>query len=204
MREKFSAGQIDAALYLLARARASPAEWTILIADQVNIELTQHMDSVEQESRTAIDRIGRAMGIFATHRLIDDVASVTSAIRRFPAEARGVVEQFIAAAQITKGRQALYRLAYDRISANIRPARRGKDSAKDCLILETYLEVVTRLRAGGFTEPVAFLTTNSDDYGERGIPNRLHPDLAADFTNTAMDYYATFLATRFGLFPHRA
>ena len=161
------------------------------------------MDSVKQESCTAIDRIGRAMGVFATHRLIDDVGSVTSAIRHFPAEARGVVEQFIAAAHITKGRQARYQLAYDRISANIRPARRGKDSAKDCLILETYLEVVTRLRAGGFTKPVAFLTTNSDDYKAKGLPNRLHPELAARLCQYRDGLLREFSATRFGLFPHR-
>jgi hypothetical protein len=118
MREKFSADQIGAALYLLERARTSPAELTVLIAEQVDSTLAQHMDSIERESRSAVGRIERAIWIFAKHGLIQDAGSLASAIQQYPAAARVVVERFISVAQVVKGKQALYRRAYDRISAN--------------------------------------------------------------------------------------
>jgi hypothetical protein len=203
MRENFSADQAGAALFLLSKAQASPRELSIVIAEQVYTELTQHMDSVEAESWSAVRKIERALGIFARHGLVPDTSSVLSTVLRFPSQSRGIVERFGNAAHIVKARQALYRRAFHRISMNVRPARRGKDSAKDCLIVETYLETARVLRANDFQHDIVFLTTNPTDYEEKGRPKILHPELLADFAAVNLAYQATFMAARYSLFPHR-
>jgi hypothetical protein len=55
-------------------------------------------------------------------------------------------------------------LAFARMNARIAPARQGKDSSKDCLIFETYLEALQTLRQNGLTSPAALLSSNTDDY----------------------------------------
>ncbi len=202
MRENFSADQAGAALLLLSRAQASPSELSIVIAEQAYTELNQHMDSIEEESRSAVRKIERALGIFARHGLVPGTSSVVSTLLRFPSQSRGIVERFASVAHIVKARQALYRRAFHRISMNVRPARRGKDSAKDCLIVETYLETASVLRANGFQREIVFLTTNPSDYEEKGRPKILHPELLADFAAVDLAYQATFMAARYALFPH--
>jgi hypothetical protein len=161
------------------------------------------MDSVEAESWSAVRKIERALGIFARYGLVPDTSSVLSTVLRFPSQSRSIVERFRNATHIVKARQALYRRAFHRISMNVRPARRGKDSAKDCLIVETYLETARVLRANDFQHDIVFLTTNPTDYEEKGRPKILHPELLADFAAVNLAYQATFMAARYSLFPHR-
>jgi len=77
--------------------------------------------------------------------------------------------------------------AFNRMKFNIRPAQRGKDSLGDCLITEGLLELVRRLRVGGFAAPVLFVSSNVKDYAD--VRDRLHPDLEPDFADLSIDYY---------------
>ena len=45
------------------------------------------------------------------------------------------------------------------MNAGVAPARRGKDSSKDCLVYETYLEAVAALRGAGVAAPIVFLSS---------------------------------------------
>jgi hypothetical protein len=51
-----------------------------------------------------------------------------------------------------------------RMLLNTAPARRGSQSFKDCLIVETALAFVREYRACGGAAPVAFLSSNTKDY----------------------------------------
>src|SRR5438445_5757321 len=64
-------------------------------------------------------------------------------------------------------------LAMRRVSAGVAPATKGRESATDCLIVETYLHVSRLLRAGGFDQAIVFVTTNTRDFTQDN-PNRLH------------------------------
>lgn len=203
MRERFSADQTSAALDLLGRAECSPRALSIIVAEQVHAELSQIIQSIEQESAAAVRKIERALGIFGCHGLVANAAAVAAGILRFPVVSRGVVERFITASHIARPKRSLYGRAFNRISTNMRPARRGKDSAGDCLIVETYLETAGMLRTSGFKGGITFLTTNPADYAESGRRSVLHSELTAGFAAVELDYHASFLAARYGLFPYQ-
>src|SRR3546814_4325652 len=44
------------------------------------------------------------------------------------------------------------------------PSKQGKNSAEDCVIFETYLDVVVALRASGLQAAVVFLSSNKAEY----------------------------------------
>src|SRR3546814_10109503 len=48
------------------------------------------------------------------------------------------------------------------------PSKQGKNSAEDCVIFETYLDVVGALRASGLQAAVVFLSSNKAEYQEIG------------------------------------
>ena len=67
--------------------------------------------------------------------------------------------------------------AFARMNACLAPARRGKESSKDCLIYETYIEVVTILRNAGVEAPIVFLSSNTTEYlTERSLKAEIESD----------------------------
>jgi hypothetical protein len=114
----------------------------------------------------------------------------------FPSQARNVVERFTRAAHLVEDESDCKARAMDRVSRGIAPATRAKHSAKDCLIIETYLHVARKLRAARFGEKIVFLTTNTTDFaGERR--SRLHRDLVGDFELAGMTFASNFLSARY-------
>src|SRR3546814_15689352 len=59
---------------------------------------------------------------------------------------------------VVKGR------AFDRVLLKLPPSKQGKNSAEDCVIFETYLDVVGALRASGLQAAVVFLSSNKAEY----------------------------------------
>ncbi len=48
------------------------------------------------------------------------------------------------------------------MNGNIAPARRGKDSSKDCIVFETYLSCAGMLRTEGLAAPIVFLSSDTE------------------------------------------
>ena len=78
--------------------------------------------------------------------------------------------------------------AYSRVMHARAPARKGKDSLADCVVLETYVEAAAELRQRGLTAPIVFLSSNVQDYTLAPARNVLHPDIQAEFTPINMAY----------------
>lgn len=57
--------------------------------------------------------------------------------------------------------------AMHRVRNNIPPSRHGKE-AKDCEIIECFLDLVKRLRSEGSAEKAVFFTANKNDFGKYG------------------------------------
>jgi tRNA A37 methylthiotransferase MiaB len=83
------------------------------------------------------------------------------------------------------------------MNACIAPARRGKDSSKDCLVYETYLEAVTSLRNAGVVKPIVFLSSNTKEYLTEN--NILRTGIAAEFSNINLKYVPNMSAAKFTL-----
>jgi hypothetical protein len=56
--------------------------------------------------------------------------------------------------------------AMQRVRKCMPPARKGKQEAKDCEILEAFLDISKRVCNAGYDEPICFISSNSDDYGK--------------------------------------
>ncbi len=201
-REKFSGAHASAALYLLARAEASPPALSLLLAEQVDFELNDHMDEIQRESERAVQRLddtlNQTLGIIAAHGLVVPTTLTLSALG-FPAAARANVVRFVSVAHTVREDDVCVTRARDRVRLGRAPATRAKQSFKDCLIIETYLHIARELRAAGFAEKILFLTTNTADYTDRLHPT-LHGDLAPEFASVGMDFASSFLAARYTLF----
>lgn len=83
------------------------------------------------------------------------------------------------------------------------PAQKGKNSLKDCTVIETYLEAIRSLRDKGFSHKAVFLSSNVHDYC--GSNRLLHADLQADFAAPRLDFAFNFEVARgkLGLRPLR-
>lgn len=80
------------------------------------------------------------------------------------------------------------------MNAGKAPARRGKDSTKDCLVYETYLEAAGDSRTSGVTTPIVFLSSNTQEYFTEG--SILKPDIVEDFDNLSLSYAPNMSAAK--------
>jgi hypothetical protein len=85
--------------------------------------------------------------------------------------------------------------AFNRVSRAITPARRGKDSMKDCVVIETYLDIIATLRSAGLRTPIVFASSNTKDYAQENS-SRLKSDLAAEFTALNIEYAPNLSAAK--------
>ncbi|KVD94543.1 hypothetical protein WI90_07765 [Burkholderia ubonensis] len=68
------------------------------------------------------------------------------------------------------------------------PAQKGKDSMKDCVVIETYLDAVKALRNSGLSSRIVFLSSNIKDYTGKESGGLLNADLGKEFANLNIDY----------------
>lgn len=199
-REKFDSRHVAAALDLLARIEASKPTLLLLLAEQVCVELRDHMDKIEDETSRVVERlndeVNQTIEIMAAHELVGVPAQLDLPTLNFPAAARATVERFISAGYIVRKETEFVERAYSRVSRGLAPSARAKQSMKDCVIIETYLHVARELRARQFNEKIIFLTTNTADYAD-GTRRRLHEDLASDFTQAGMELALNFLVAKY-------
>ena len=76
--------------------------------------------------------------------------------------------------------------AYERVVKPMRPARRGNNEFKDCVILETYLDFVAKIRATS-SRKIVFVSSNVKDYANpRG--NNIAEELESEFNALSLEY----------------
>jgi hypothetical protein len=84
--------------------------------------------------------------------------------------------------------------AIARMNGNIAPARRGKDSSKDCIVFETYLKFANMLRAAGLNAPIVFLSSNTREYLTDS--NVLKIEIANDLAPLKIEYAPNMAAAK--------
>ena len=177
------------AVYDLLTAVEGGSALVALVADQVVAEFGEHADETEKEAARALQKLRADLA------RIDAVAAVYGSggptdLRHLDdhiTRARRVVDRWLAAATPAAEATHIPGSAWTRVIQARTPARKGKESMKDCVVIETYLDVVGALRATGLQSKVVFVSSNKKDYaGETG--STLRPDLAADFAPLGMEY----------------
>lgn len=73
--------------------------------------------------------------------------------------------------------------AMQRVRRCVAPARKGKQEAKDCEILEAFLDLSESILDKGFDQALCFVSSNSDDYGKPG-----RSPIEEEFKNNSVKY----------------
>jgi len=200
-RKKYTANHVSAVLEIVARAEAAPPELVLLVSETAFNEVLEHLDQLETECGAALQTLDlsveRVAGIFKALGLPVDAPKRLSDLG-YPAAARALAERLLRLTNVVEDEEACKVRAMDRVRGSVAPARRGKEAAKDCLIVETNLQIVQRLRAAGFGQKVVFLTSNTADFCSGGGRN-LHEDLAPQFQAVDLEFASDWTAARYAI-----
>ncbi|MCP2221701.1 PIN domain-containing protein [Bradyrhizobium elkanii] len=195
-RDNASPNDRAAALSLLSDMETG-ARLVVLLAEQVSIEFGEHLGPVEEDAKRAIVRLrDRLVRLDAINTALGGQGAVDiSHYDDFVPRSKCVVERIVAAATAVPQSDEITARAFRRMNEARTPATKGKQSMKDCAVIETYLDAVGELRRAGLTSPVVFASSNIKDYaGESG--SALRTDLAAEFTALGMEYAPNLSAAK--------
>ncbi|SMF53147.1 hypothetical protein SAMN06265365_1182 [Tistlia consotensis] len=185
-RDELKPHERKAAIDLLDRLENG--DLVCLIAEQVELEFNEHDQTVQDEARRAIrklrEKVERVNQIYGT--FLPAISISLTHLDALVAPARQIVQRWLNASTLVPGSTDALIRAMDRVNRNVAPARKGKDSVKDCLVLETYLGAMADLRGAGLPATAVFLSSNSKEY--LGETNVLKTDLQADFARMNMAY----------------
>lgn len=185
-REKLRIHEHQAGLDLLAAAEGGTLVG--VVAHQVTLEFAEHDQSVQDEAestlkrlRGQIDRVNQLSAILGAPGLLN-----LTHLDDHVARTRKIVGRWLTQLVTYKPDATVLEKAIARMNGNIAPSRRGKDSSKDCIVFETYLEFAGMLRAEGLTAPIVFLSSNTREYLTDS--NVLKTEIANDFAPLMIDY----------------
>ena len=195
-RETIRVHEHEASLALL-RAAETDKKLVILVAEQVREEFEENVDDVQTKAKRAIvkfrnriDEINDLVGLYGSSGQIDPSHWEDHELR-----CREVADRWLKVGDsISHSDQILSRATSRSIQARS-PARKGKDSIKDCLILETYLERVRELREDGLSAPIVFVSSNTRDYAEHSGA-MVRNDIKNEFRSLELEYAPNMAAAK--------
>lgn len=191
-RQDVQLHNVKAAMAML-QASESGSDLVVLMATQVSTELRDNLPDVEMGAETSLEKF------LAQAQRVDQVAAefgavgkmATSHLADHVARARSTMDRWERAALPVTPSQGVPAKAIHRVVNAIAPSRKGKDSTKDCLIVETYLEAAAQLRSASFTGKIVFGSSNTDDYVDK-VTRQLHSTLEKEFASHNMQYGMNF------------
>ena len=195
-RDSVRTHERQAALDLL-EAMETNTNLVALMAEQVGFEFGENAKTVEDEATQALEKLRDQLA------RIDAVAAVyggagqasLSHLDDHMVRVRAVVDRWIGVATLAAQGPDIAARALLRVNRVRTPAKKGKDSMKDCVVIETYLDVVGELRAADLGSKIVFVSSNTKDYaGELGTILKL--DLAQEFAALGIEYAPNLAAAK--------
>jgi hypothetical protein len=163
-RETMRIHEHQAGLDLLAAAENG--RLACVVAHQVRLEFVQHEQLVQDEADRALKKlIGQISRVNQLSAILGAPGALNfTHLDDHVARTRILVDRWLARVVAYNPDSAVLEKAIARMNANIAPARRGKESSKDCIVFETYLSFSSILRTEGLTAPIVFLSSNTREY----------------------------------------
>ncbi len=168
-----------------------------VVAEQVRNELNDNLPVVREDTNTAlrklrdeivrIDKWSEALGQ-------PSQTQISHFLTRVPV-AEAVMADILGTALITFITPDLTYRAFARMTQKRTPAKPGKDSLKDCIVVESYLEVAENLRNLGHTADIVFASSNTKEFVSSNT-RTLNADIAAEFDSVSMQYSRALHETR--------
>ena len=187
-RKELRVHEHQSSLALLEEAEANNS-LCVLIADQVYEEFLFHVDEIQKEAERALNKfmlqMERVDSLVNVHGSSGGVNS--SHWRDHVQRSRDLAKRWIDVGfRIERSNDIMSRAAL-RSSRAITPAQRGKDSIKDCIVLETYFDYVRCLREIGLTSVAVFCSSNTRDYTDVGS-SEIRQDIGSEFDGLGLRY----------------
>lgn len=194
-REEFLASHGQSAIRLLERAVSAPRTLWLPVASQVLREIDDNRLGIMQDAKITLEKLEAKLEhlrLLMSGFGVNTTAITPGLIQSgFLNVVDGILTRFLTAGLNFQPPPETATDAYARIAANLAPSKKGQQ-AKDCLIIETYLQLARRLRASGLKLPIVFLTTNKNDYSDPNSKGWIHPELARDFKAAGLGYAVNF------------
>ena len=198
-RETVTTGDVNAGFALLSLAEAGSG-LIVLMAEQVTLEIASNVATVEQEAQAALQKF------LAQAQRIHDVAMAFGAqghiqvhhLDGHVSRAKPVLDRWMQVACVVPHNEGVASRAFRRVNEPRTPARRGKESMKDCVIVESYVEAASQLRAAGLTAPIVFASSNTKEYFAPST-RHLQADIAGDLAAVGIEYAPNFGAAKHSL-----
>ena len=169
----------------------------VLVAEQVHNEFHDNVDAVQGESRNALskfrDQASKLDQLFNLHGAPGKID--LSHLDNHEIRCRNVADRWLSASTPVHQSEQIVLRAFKRANLARTPAKRGKDSIKDCVILETYLEYIRKLRHDGITSPVVFVSSNTKDYAGTGGAV-VRDDIRSEFDDLGLEYAPNLSAAK--------
>lgn len=199
---EFGAGHVEAAIDLLERMEADEPSLNIVIMKQVEEEIGRNREKVRGEANVflaAHDRVGQNLSSLVQAMKLPEIASPDFSSAGYVRAADAILDRFLASPLLLDDAPCVS-AAITRLREPKTPAKRGKDSFGDCLIVEGFFKLISDLRTQGYSHNAVFLTTNTSDFAD-DTKRSVHPDLTEDFARLNAEIVFGFLGARFTLFP---
>jgi len=181
----------------LLQAAETGSKLIVLMLHQVQFELGSNLTEVEEDAKGKLAKFQR------NAQRIHEVATVfgatgtmtTSHLNGHVARGLAVVQRWKAVSRFVPDNAGVTGRAFARVNACRTPATLGKQSMKDCVVAEGYIEAAGQLRAAGMVLPIVFASANTKDYR---MPNtaRLKQDIQEDFDDVGLSYASNFGAAK--------
>lgn len=141
-----------------------------LMAEQVETEINDNIQDVEIEAKNKLSKLKQTvMKIGELSTVLG--SSSTANLAHFDDHvdrAKIVLDDWRTKFETVIPTSSVAQKALRRVVKAIPPSKRGKESTKDCLVYETYLEVAGLIRGKGSTVPIVFLSANTKEYCKEG------------------------------------
>ena len=172
-------------------------DFIVFVAEQVHKEFHDNVDTVQKEARNALSRFrDLASKLDQLSDLYDSPGRIDlSHLDDHEARCRKVANRWLKASTPVPQSEQIVSRAFERVKLARTPAKKGKESMGDCVILETYLEHIRKLRKDGIMAPVVFVSSNTRDYaGNRGAVVR--DDIRSEFDDLGLKYAPNLSAAK--------
>lgn len=186
----------EASLALLSAAQSGTV-LEVVAAEQVSREFRDNVEQVQQDARQSLMRRTRETGklntlvaLYGKSRPIN-LAHWNDHDKR----ARKAAERWLQVSTTLQETSDTVSNAFLRLNQARSPARRGKQSMKDCVILETYLEHIRSLRDKGRTATAVFVSSNTSDYAADD-KTTIKDDIKDELESLGLEYASNMGAAR--------
>ena len=160
----------------------------VRMACVVREEYKEHVDRIQDHADDSFT--GYKNGIHKFDRLVNlhgndgtiDLEHWEGHVQR----CRNAADRWMQVAKIVPTPSYIVNRAFTRVRKRLRPAKTGNESMKDCVILETYLDYVSKIDRSS-SRKVVFVSSNTSDFAnDRG--NEVADELRSEFNTLGLDY----------------